>query len=225
MKEKQNCSEEEVHVLLDGVTPRKSEPRSVALARLLVSGEAEPELAQTHTGQITNGEKRERMTNQPTIQSRSAQPFVAIKTAVSMDQLGTVVPPLTGEVIGWLARGGAAPAGAPFWKYDVVNMPGSLEIQSGVPVARPVNGDERVTAGTLPAGRYVTLRHVGHPDTLAAATGALLEWAAQQGLKFDVTPSPDGERWAARLEIYLTDPSQQPDMNKWQTELAFKLAD
>jgi hypothetical protein len=58
-----------------------------------------------------------------------------------------------------------------------------------------------------------------------AATKALLDWAAEQGLTWDVTPGEDGERWACRLEIYLTDPSQEPDMSKWVTQLAFKLAD
>jgi len=28
-----------------------------------------------------------------------------------------------------------------------------------------------------------------------------------------------------RLEIYLTDPSVEPDMSKWETQLAFRLAD
>jgi effector-binding domain-containing protein len=94
-----------------------------------------------------------------------------------------------------------------------------------VTIAAPVAGDDRVTVGVLPAGRYVTTRHVGHPSTLMAATAALLEWAAAQGLTWDVSASPSGERWGARLEIYLTDPRVEPDMNRWETELAFRLAD
>jgi len=70
-----------------------------------------------------------------------------------------------------------------------------------------------------------TLTHVGHPSELAAATKALLDWAAEQGLTWDVTPSESGERWGCRLETYLTDPSQEPDMSKWVTQLAFRLAD
>jgi hypothetical protein len=34
-----------------------------------------------------------------------------------------------------------------------------------------------------------------------------------------------GDRWGARLEFYLTDPAEEPDMSKWQTQLAFRLAD
>jgi len=104
-------------------------------------------------------------------------------------------------------------------------MAAKLEIEAGVPVAAAVAGDDGVVTGVLPAGRYATLTHVGHPSELVAATGALLDWAAGQGLTFDVTPGDDGEQWACRLENYLTDPSQEPDMSKWVTELAFKLAD
>ena len=82
-----------------------------------------------------------------------------------------------------------------------------------------------MVAGVLPAGRYATLTHVGHPSELMAATKALLDWAAEQGLTWDVTPGEDGDRWACRLENYLTDPSQEPDMSKWVTQLAFKLAE
>jgi hypothetical protein len=39
---------------------------------------------------------------------------------------------------------------------------------------------------------------------------------------WDVTGTPDGDRWAARLEIYRDD--DEPDMGKWEIELAFKLA-
>ena len=82
----------------------------------------------------------------------------------------------------------------------------------------------RVVAGVLPGGRYATLRHVGHPSTLVAATAGLLDWAAAKGLEWDMVPSASGERWGARLEIYLTDPETEPDMTKWVTELAFRLA-
>jgi hypothetical protein len=57
------------------------------------------------------------------------------------------------------------------------------------------------------------------------ATKALLDWAAEQGLTWDMTPGESGERWGCRLESYLTDPRQEPDMSKWVTQLAFRLAD
>jgi effector-binding domain-containing protein len=165
------------------------------------------------------------MSSAPEIETRAEQPYVAIRTQVTMEDLGTVVPPLNQQVFAWLGEHGAAPAGAPFWKYNVIDMAGKLEIEAGVSVAAAVAGDGRVVSGVLPAGRYATLTHVGHPSELMAATGALLDWAAAQGLTWDMSPGANGERWGCRLEIYLTDPSQEPDMSKWVTQLAFKLAD
>ena len=66
-------------------------------------------------------------------------------------------------------------------------------------------------------------RMVKYSDGLLDATRTLLDWAEQQGLKFEVTATPDGERWGSRLEICHDEPGQ--DMNEWETELAFKLAD
>jgi len=164
------------------------------------------------------------MSSAPEIETRAEQPYVAIRTQVTMEDLGTAVPPLNQQVFAWLGEHGAAPAGAPFWKYNVIDMAGKLEIEAGVSVAAAVAGDGRVMSGVLPAGRYATLTHMGHPSELMA-TGALLDWAAAQGLTWDMSPGVNGERWGCRLEIYLTDPSQEPDMSKWVTQLAFKLAD
>jgi effector-binding domain-containing protein len=158
------------------------------------------------------------------IVTRAQEHYVAIRTQVSMEKIGTEVPPLNQEVFGWLGHRGVAPSGPPFWKYNVIDMARGLEIEAGVTVASPPAGDGRVVAGTLPAGRYVTLHHVGAPETLMGATGFLLDWAADQGLAFDVSPSPQGERWGCRLEIYLTDPREEPDLSKWETQLAFRLA-
>jgi effector-binding domain-containing protein len=164
------------------------------------------------------------MVAEPRVAERSVQPYVAIQAFVTMQDLGAVLPALHPEVFGWLGARGIAPAGAPFWKYNVVDMERQLEVEVGVPVADPVPGDDRVRAGVLPAGRYATLRHTGHPDGLADATAALLEWAAAEGLTWDVTRTDQGDEWAARLEIYETDPAQEPDLNNWETQLAFRLS-
>jgi effector-binding domain-containing protein len=100
-----------------------------------------------------------------------------------------------------------------------------LEVEAGAPVAAAVDGDDHMVSGVLPAGRYATLTHVGHPSELLGANKALLDWAAGLGLTWDSSPGDNGERWGCRLEIYLTDPSQEPDMSNWQTQLAFRLAD
>jgi effector-binding domain-containing protein len=107
----------------------------------------------------------------------------------------------------------------------VIDMARQLEIDNGVPVGAPVDGDGDVIAGAIPLGRYATVTHTGHPSELMGATKALLDWAAAQGLAWDVSPDVGGERWGGRVEYYLTDPREEPDMSKWVTQLAFRLAD
>ena len=164
------------------------------------------------------------MSAAPEIVTRAEQPYVAIRGHVSMAEIGALAV-RTPEVYAWLATHGLPPAGPPFLKYNVIDMMRQLEIDNGVPVAAPVDGDGHVVAGVLPGGRYATATHVGHPSELVDATKALLDWAAAQNLTWDMSPSADGDRWGSRLEIYLTDPREEPDMSKWVTQLAFRLAD
>ncbi len=141
-----------------------------------------------------------------------------------MAELATVADRV-GEVFAWLAARGVPPAGAPFFKYDEIDMARELLVEVGWPVAAPMEGGDGVVAGVLPAGRYATLMHTGHPDEMAQATATLLEWAAEQGLRWDMTPGERGDVWGSRLEFYLTDPAEEPDMSAWVTQLAFRLAD
>lgn len=165
------------------------------------------------------------MLSEPEVIERAAQPYVAIRANVPMEALGEVLTALHPSVFAWLGQRGLPPAGAPFWKYNVIDMSRGLEVEVGVPVAVAVEGDDQVLAGVLPAGRYASAWYTGHPDGLFGSTTSLLKWAEEQNLAWDVRPTPEGDQWGARLEIYETDPAEEPDMSKWTTQLAFRLAD
>jgi effector-binding domain-containing protein len=165
------------------------------------------------------------MLTEPTIIERSAQPYVSIVSSVTMQNIGTTLPALHPEVFAWLGQQGKAPVGPPFWKYNVIDMEREMEVEVGVPTEAELPASGRIIAGVLPAGRYATLHHVGHPSELMEATRVLLEWGAKQNLSWDMTESGPAQKWASRLEIYNTDPREQPDMDKWETDLAFRLAD
>src|ERR1700749_627914 len=98
------------------------------------------------------------MLSEPQVIQRPAQPYAAIRVKVAMTELGSVLPQVHTRVFGWLGARGIAPAGAPFWKYNVIDMDGELEVEVGVPVAADADGDGEVLAGLLPAGRYASLR-------------------------------------------------------------------
>lgn len=158
------------------------------------------------------------------VTEREARPYVGVRGTVTQATVASVAHRVP-ELFGWVATHGGTSAGPPFFRYHLVDMDGEMVVEVGVPVAAPLEGDGDVTADTLPSGRYAVARHVGSPSTLVAATAGLLDWAKGQGLRFDVTGTPDGERWACRVETYETDPTVEPETEKWVTELAFRLAD
>src|SRR5580700_7281658 len=112
----------------------------------------------------------------PKIVERAEQPYVAIVANVTMHDIGPTARTLLPEVFGWLAARRSAPAGAPFFRYNVIDMARQLEIEFGVPTAAAVNGDARVHPGRLPAGRYASLVHRGPYDELYDANAALIGW-------------------------------------------------
>jgi effector-binding domain-containing protein len=92
-------------------------------------------------------------------------------------------------------------------------------------VAAPIPDGEGLIAGVIPAGRYASVIHTGHYDGLVDANAALQVWAEREGLRWAVLETPVGDRWDARLEIYLTDPQAEPDPARWRTEITYLLAD
>ncbi|MEQ4715179.1 GyrI-like domain-containing protein [Nonomuraea sp. B19D2] len=152
------------------------------------------------------------------------RPYLGIRKTITMTSFNLVGDRIAG-LIGWLAERGAAPAGAPFFRYDSINMAEDrLVVQAGVPVATPVAGEGEIFADVLPAGRYVTASHHGHPDRLVGVISSVLKWAEEQGLTWDMTEKDGTEHWGCRLELYRTNPLEEPDMNNWDTDLEFRLA-
>jgi effector-binding domain-containing protein len=96
-----------------------------------------------------------------------------------------------------------------------------MELETGDAVTTQVESHGEIRAVDLHAVLDATVVHTGHPDTLVTATRDLLDWADQRGLDWDT----DGRTWGCRLEEYLSDPAEVPDMGQWETRLAFRLRD
>ena len=76
-------------------------------------------------------------------------------------------------------------------------------------VTAPFTGDGEVAAGELGGGEAAVGMHVGPYDTLHETYSAMQAWIVSQGRR------PSSSMW----EVYLTDPEQEPDPAKWQTEV------
>ena len=155
----------------------------------------------------------------PKIVERQATHYAAVAAEVSIP-FDEAIGPLMGEAAGYLDSAGAKELGAVF-RYDVIDMP-RLEMQFGFLTAAAVEGNERVRADVLPAGKYATVTYTGHYDNLTDATATLIGWAKEIGVEWDSTSGPGGERFASRFEIYNNGPMDEPDPAKWVTEIWIK---
>ena len=133
-------------------------------------------------------------------------------TAVISEKFGVEDPlrrfgALYGEICGHLARVGAQPIGPPFARFP--SKDGALEVEVGFPVLAAVPAAGRMETSRLPGGPGVQTIHVGAYERLPGAHEALEQWAKEHGYE------PAGPCW----EVYFTDPSEEPDVTKWRTQV------
>jgi effector-binding domain-containing protein len=147
------------------------------------------------------------MIEQPFRNIRGSQRYVAIAAAVTMDEFD-VVGPLTGEVYEWLAQKGVVPSGPSFVRIWTSDMTAKLDIEVGVPVEAPPNGDERVIVGSIPSGSYVTLFYtVEEEGDHIQANVEIQAWAANRGLEWQIDRSSGVDVWGGRFTFERPDKS------------------
>jgi len=116
--------------------------------------------------------------SEPQIEQRPAQPYLGIAGRIT-DGVPAFVDKAFPELFRWLGEHDIQPSGPPLIRFRELDKDGEpLQIEAAAPVDDEAQGDERVSPGTLPAGRYLTLLHRGPyrsesaPDLAAARTAA-----------------------------------------------------
>ena len=164
------------------------------------------------------------MITEPKVEHRDNQHYMAIRTLAAIPEFPTVIPQLLGEVFAWLKTQDIEPAGAPLIRYLVIDMEAKLDIELGVPVADVLSGNDRIRASVIPAGRYASLIYTGIENGFKG-NEALINWAAANGIRWDRWDDENGDAFRSRVEYFLTDPDDEPDPAKWETEVAILVAD
>lgn len=168
------------------------------------------------------------MINEPELQYRKEQHYVAIRTAVPIP-FGKYLAPLWREVEAWLGNQGIplSSSGPAIIRYLTTDMSKKLDIEVGFVVDRAMTGNDRIIADVFPAGNYATLLYTGpyKGKGIYKATVALLDWAKDNGIVWNTSTKNGVEWWNGRVEWYLTDPAREPDAKKFRTELTFLTAE
>lgn len=162
----------------------------------------------------------------PTVVSRDAQRYVAIRQRSPRESLGDVVPNLFSEVSEWAATNGLTVTGPPLIRYLLVDYNnGEVEVDVGVPIESAAPDGGRVRTGEIAGGKYATLIHRGSYASLVETTAKLLGWGRENGIKWQVVEESKVTRWGGRVERYLVGPPDKPDPSDWRTEVAILLAE
>lgn len=82
-------------------------------------------------------------------------------------------------------------------------------LEIGIIIPHDVKAEGEITQNEIPGGEVVMTRHIGSYDTLIDSWTGLYTW-----LNIN-EKMPMGPCW----ELYLTDPSIEPDPAKWVTEI------
>jgi len=106
-----------------------------------------------------------------------------------------------------LGQAGVEPDGPPFARYFSMDEP--VEFEAGVTVATPFAGTAEVKPGHIGGVKAVVGMHIGPYETLGQTYAAMTAWITSLGR------TVAGPMW----EIYITDPTVEPDPKRWKTEI------
>lgn len=134
------------------------------------------------------------------------QPYVAVRATMPLAEISARMGGLFEELFGWLAEHQVPPVGEPWTRYLAVGTE-EVELELGVPVAAPVAVLGDVISGVRPAGAAYRALHIGPYDRLTEAYDALQRELAANNL------ATTGAMW----EVYESDPSFEPNAEKWRT--------
>lgn len=172
--------------------------------------------------------------HQPRVEVRPAQPYVGIAAdAADEDGFRAAMDRNVPAAFGWVAEQGLVPSGAPFIRYLVVDEfgargqgPPPATFEACVPLAAPApRTSGGIVAGELPAGRWIVALHRGGYSGLGDLHRIVHEWAGEERLVVARTAVAGGTAFGGSTEQFRVGPFEEPDPWRWETDVAYLLAD
>lgn len=148
----------------------------------------------------------------PKIKFKEEQYYAAIAKKLLRKDIPEELPPLIPKITSWLKNKAIKPTGPPLFHY--LQMEGEdLEVEVGIPVPGNIDGDENIRIGKFPAGTYAEATHMGNYSELYKFHEQLQKWQMEKGI----------ETIGNCIEYYPTDPTLEPDPQKWQTDVVIRV--
>jgi len=147
------------------------------------------------------------------IENLDAIKALVIKADIPTSQVGPKMGEIFEKVFGYIGQNQITPAGPPFAVYLSFDPQGNTVFETGVPVSDEVSGSGEIEYREYPATKVVEMVYTGSYENMGPAYQKIMDYMKENNLK------AKGISW----EIYLTDPSAEPDPNKYQTIIMFPI--
>lgn len=140
-----------------------------------------------------------------------AMSYYSMTDSVVMADIGASMGAIYGKISAFLGKNNIEISSQPLCITHAYNVE-SAKFEACIPVAETsVEGVDGIVAGKTYEGPVVKTTHMGNYFEIKGAYEALMAYMKENGK--EVSGSP--------YEIYVTDPMQEPDTNKWITEVYF----
>lgn len=146
---------------------------------------------------------------------RFAEPqwFLSIRDTVDQLQANTIHGKLFEEVNAFMESNEVKSKLSPiviyhFWSDSIVDVEAGIQLDDSI-----YSESKRVTLNKIDTGNVVTATHYGAYDRLPETYFSINEWMRRNSVEIIGAP------W----EVYVTDPSLEPNPDKWKTEIYFPI--
>ena len=136
------------------------------------------------------------------------QPILFIRRQVAQTELQPYFAECFGKLFGYGVENGLPITGNPIARY-VAFGPGLWTVDCVLPLAQAAEAAQDFQAGMLEGGDILKATHVGPYENLDKSYIQLQRMMENEGL------AARGAHW----EQYVTDPGDEPDSNKWETDI------
>jgi effector-binding domain-containing protein/ribosome-associated toxin RatA of RatAB toxin-antitoxin module len=138
-------------------------------------------------------------------------PSLSILDSTTIDGIGELLGRNYGMIMAYVMQKEIPMTGFPFAVYYNWDPEGMIVIRAGIPVPEGTNGKEAIEYFELPAGKAVYAKHFGSYDS------GETHFAIENYVMANDIDCNMNFIW----EVYITDPMNEPDTTKWQTDIYY----
>ncbi len=147
------------------------------------------------------------------LKDMEAMKALVIKADIPTSEVGPKMGEIYEYLFNYMMQNQVTPVGPPFALYLSFDPQGNTVFEAGLPIAEETTDSEEVEYREYPAAKVVSMLYTGPYEKMEPAYEQIIKYMRDNKLK------AVGTSW----EIYLTDPNEEPDPEKYQTIINFPI--